>query len=418
VKTTAVWLVIIVAAIGPAGAATYYVDSADGRDDPAWNGGPSEPWATLTYALSRASGENTFMCRGMFVEEVRVGEDDDSSGFVGNADAELTGAILCENYCGAGLGSFRVYGYARGGAQAGISAGGCYFNNPTGSALVAGPRSGDLWASDCVFENCEYVVHQTFEFGSVRFTDCNITDCAGGIAAGGELGLRLYSSNFARVNGTAVSFSMIGSLVIDGCEFFHCGRGVYTSGPGSPSMPPAYLTIKNSIFRRNGVGLSLGRTPEESDQLLVENNVISGNDGNGLELEGEFRIRGNAVEDNGGHGVYITKYRADLGTPSDPGGNTFAGNASGYDVYNASAENIFAVGNTWDPQSENEMEGKTWQEINVTRIYDHWDDPSVGYVMWCDPVSVAPASLGKIKASFAGAGGHPASTAEEKTTAE
>ena len=32
-KTTAVWLVIIVAAIGPAGAATYYVDSADGLDD-------------------------------------------------------------------------------------------------------------------------------------------------------------------------------------------------------------------------------------------------------------------------------------------------------------------------------------------------------------------------------------------------
>ena len=111
-----VWLVILVAAIGPAGAATYYVDSADGRDEPTWNGGPSQPWATLTYALSRASGENTFLCRGTFVEEVRIKEDDDSSEFVGNADAELTGAILCDNYCGGGLGSFRVYGSAGGSA--------------------------------------------------------------------------------------------------------------------------------------------------------------------------------------------------------------------------------------------------------------------------------------------------------------
>jgi hypothetical protein len=47
------------------------------------------------------------------------------------------------------------------------------------------------------------------------------------------------------------------------------------------------------------------------------------------------------------------------------------------------------------------MAGKTWQEVNVTRIYDHWDDSNVGYVMWSEPmVGVAPASLGRIKAAF------------------
>jgi hypothetical protein len=49
------------------------------------------------------------------------------------------------------------------------------------------------------------------------------------------------------------------------------------------------------------------------------------------------------------------------------------------------------------------MKGKTWREVNVTRIYDHWDDPKVGYVMWSKPIfGVAPASLGQIKASFQG----------------
>ena len=35
---------ILIAGIGPAGAATYYVDNVNGRDEPAWNGGPLEPW--------------------------------------------------------------------------------------------------------------------------------------------------------------------------------------------------------------------------------------------------------------------------------------------------------------------------------------------------------------------------------------
>lgn len=97
-----------------------------------------------------------------------------------------------------------------------------------------------------------------------------------------------------------------------------------------------------------------------------------------------------------------------MGTPGDPGGNTFAGNGSGYDVYNASAEDIMAYGNTWDPQSREEMAGKTWADVNVTRIYDRWDDPSVGYVKWSDYSTVTPASLGGVKASFAG-GAVPAS---------
>jgi hypothetical protein len=111
-------------------------------------------------------------------------------------------------------------------------------------------------------------------------------------------------------------------------------------------------------------------------------------------------LRGNVVTGNGGHGVIIASGDPDLGTPGDPGNNTFAGNGSGYDVYNASAEDIMAYGNTWDPQTQEEMAGKTWEQVNVTRIYDRWDDPAVGYVKWSDLSTIAPASVGGIKASF------------------
>jgi hypothetical protein len=155
---------LIVAAVGSAGAATYYVDSDDGRDDPAWNGGPGDPWRTITYALSRVSGENTFMCRGTFEEEVRIGQDDAGSEFVGNPEATLFGDVLFENYYDGGVGTFRIYGSARGGAQAELFLSNCYFNYPGGTALAAGAYSGRLRTYYCVIDDCRYAVRQTFEF--------------------------------------------------------------------------------------------------------------------------------------------------------------------------------------------------------------------------------------------------------------
>jgi len=129
-------LAIIVAAVGWAEAATYYVDSDDGRDDPAWNGGPLEPWQTITYALSRVSGENTFMCRGTFEEEITVEEDDAGSAFEPNAEAKLDGSIAT-NECHPPLllAGFRIDGTAAAGTHSGLLVAQCSFTNPDGSAL-------------------------------------------------------------------------------------------------------------------------------------------------------------------------------------------------------------------------------------------------------------------------------------------
>ncbi|NIT36312.1 MAG: hypothetical protein GTN49_07405 [candidate division Zixibacteria bacterium] len=129
-------LAIIVAAVGWAEAATYYVDSDDGRDDPTWNGSPLEPWQTITYALSRVSGENTFMCRGTFEEEITVEDDDGGSTFEPNPEAKLDGSIAtneCHNPVL--LAGFRVEGEAGAGTHSGLWVGQCSFTNPGGSAL-------------------------------------------------------------------------------------------------------------------------------------------------------------------------------------------------------------------------------------------------------------------------------------------
>jgi len=394
-------LAIMVAALGSAEAATYYVDSDDGHDDATRNGGLLEPWRTITYALSRVSGENTFMCRGTFEEEVTVGEDDAGSEFVGNPEATLVGGVFCENYYDGGVGAFRIYGFARGGAQAELFLSNCHFNYPGGTALAAGPYSGRLRTYYCVIEDCRYAVRQTFEFGSLYFSDCIISNCEGGISASGEFFATVTGCSFFNVKGYAVDLGIFYDRgEVCSCEFYGCGTGVGLRGPRGPYYG-CHLSVHDSVFSDNDLGISAGCTPKPDRYIVVYNNDAIDNRGNGVEVWGEAKLRGNTVRGNGAHGVYIPEDKPDLGTPGDPGGNTFAGNKSGYDVYNASPENIPAYGNAWDPQSEQEMEGKTWQEVNVTRIYDHWDDPNVGYVMWSKPmVGVAPASLGRIKASF------------------
>ncbi len=183
--------------------------------------------------------------------------------------------------------------------------------------------------------------------------------------------------------------SEYGGLITD-CRFYNNHTGVAAS----------HSSILNSVFVGNVLGMAVDGS-EYGYGTRVTNNFVTDNGGNGIRT-GYFRVvlRYNVIKDNGRHGVIITSGAPDLGTPGDPGRNTFAGNKSGYDVYNSSPENVPAYGNTWDPRSEKEMAGKTWQEVNVTRIYDHWDNPKFGYVMWSKPVAVAPASLGQIKASF------------------
>jgi hypothetical protein len=396
-------LAIIVAAVGWAEAATYYVDSDDGRNDPSQSGGPLDPWRTITYALSCVSGENTFMCRGTFEEEIWVAYDDRRSEFTANPEATLVGWLECDYETGVDLNGFRVYGYAAGGSKSGISATDCYFNNPKGRALGIHRFYGGAWAENCIIEDCASVCGASgWEFGRLAFSDCEIRDCGRGISVGGEATTSLTRCRFSNVGGTVFSGFFYGEgASFRSCEFYDCENVIFLRG----SITHGYWGhIEDSTFRGNA-GVITVEKEGDWGTVDISGNLIIDNKGTAMTLGGKgIELRRNIVKDNGGYGVFITEGAPDLGTPGDPGGNTFAGNQAGRDVFNASPENIPAYGNTWDPQSEAEMAGKTWQEVNVTRICDHWDNPDAGYVMWSEPMlGVAPASLGQIKASFKGA---------------
>ena len=392
-------LAIIVA--GSAGAATYYVDSVNGLDDPSWNGGPGDPWQTITYALSRVSGENTFMCRGEFEEGVEVGRDDYSSTFIANSQAAIRGSIVSiDEVVTLELDDFDIFGFAGGGCKAYVKVNDCYFNCPSGPAFCIDRFHGGGVAYNCVFEDCMSVISITaFEFGSARFEGCEVKNCEGGISYSGEASVSATGCKFYDVAGTAFGASMWGEFAtLSSCEIINCGTGAAIGG----SRYGASGAVRNSLFKYNTKPIRAYYDNENWGGIEISENLVTENGGSGIEVGGvKIKLRRNAVTENDGSGVYVTEGAPDLGTPKDPGRNVFAGNKSGYDVYNASSENIPACGNSWDPQSEQEMEGKTWQEVNVTRIHDHWDDPNVGYVMWSEPMSgVAPASLGRIKASF------------------
>jgi hypothetical protein len=419
VRKLAVGFVILVAASGSAGAATYYVDAVNGCDDPAWNGGPGDPWATLTYALARASGENTFICRGTFEEEVEVGRDDDRSTFVGDPEAAIGGSIeTVYEVVFLELDDFEIFGYAGGGSKAYVEVNNCYFNYPSGEAFQIARFHGGGIANDCVFEDCGSVMSiPGFEFGFARYIGCEVKDCEAGIGYSGEASVSATDCVFNNVAGVAFGASIWGEFgTVSSCNIINCGTGVSMAG----TWYGGFGTIKDSTFKYNTVPITATHNVEDYGGITITGNVVTENGGSGVAVGGvRIKLRGNAITDNAGHGVYIAEGNPDLGTPAEPGGNTFAGNKSGYDVYNASPENIPACGNSWGPRSEQEMQGKTWHDVNVTRIYDHWDDPSVGYVMWCEPLEgVAPASLGRIKASFREGPASPARLPEIKATGD
>ncbi len=391
-------LAIIVAVAGSAGAATYYVDSVNGLDDASWSGGPGDPWRTITYALSRVSGANTFMCRGEFEEGVIVTADDDDSVFVANSEALLNGFVKSDDYVRAMVEGFDIRGYAESGGVSSITVRNCVFVYPEGTALRPGRFHGGAGAYYCVFEECGNVATAGgLEYGGLSLVESQIINCLSGVGVTGGDRISVSGCNFYDVEDTAVHIGLYeGVGGIYRCLFRGCGKGpsLWVSGYG-------YGSISECEVWDNGLGMRAGAGDYQAGELAVSDNVVVNNRGNGAELVGDkVTFRNNVIKNNGGHGVYISYQAPDLGTPKDPGRNVFAGNKSGYDVYNGSQRNIPAYGNTWDPQSEREMKGKTWKTVNVTRIYDHWDDPKFGYVMWSEPVAVEPASLGRIKASF------------------
>jgi hypothetical protein len=222
-----------------------------------------------------------------------------------------------------------------------------------------------------------------------RVTDCNV----------------IGSPN----DGINASVLVADDVIIDDCLISNStGCGVYVQYLSSGSNYTLSMITDCTITNNLGDGIYYRGPASYPFSYIfnqISNNTITGNF-NGIKVENAApRIADNQITGNQNYGVFIEAgtYFPDLGSNTgSPGNNTIAGNET-YEVYNANPNLIYAKYNYWDPLSSAEMAGHTYLEIDVTRIYDHWEDSGLGYVDWDEPgihTKVVPKSLGEIRASF------------------
>ncbi len=167
-----------------------------------------------------------------------------------------------------------------------------------------------------------------------------------------------------------------------------------------------YILSNNTYIYNNNIYNNQGGIHTIVNSVSIHNNNIHNNSLYGIKCSYHSPIIfSNTIIDNNPYGIYITAdSNPDLGggAQSCTGNNTISGNGT-YEIYNESSNLIFAKYNYWDSLSESEMMGHTYDQVNVTRIFDHWDDIGNGYVNWNNPgthIKIVPSSIGQIKAAY------------------
>jgi hypothetical protein len=109
-----------------------------------------------------------------------------------------------------------------------------------------------------------------------------------------------------------------------------------------------------------------------SGPLLIE--TCSVEEDSSYSMEDWFLISGGTADFGGGP----------IGST---GGNDFAegGCTWGYFIHNDTADNVFALNNTWNPSIESQMDGHYYDTYNIEEFYDKWEDASKGFVIWSEP---------------------------------
>jgi hypothetical protein len=205
---------------------------------------------------------------------------------------------------------------------------------------------------------------------------------------------------------------MLDHINITNCIIYSCSsNGVnYTCASSTPNINNC------EIYGNYGSGILGvdGQSPFVTCPHLYNNNIHN-NYSYGLYLMyPKISFYNNQVMNNSNSGIYITgdNINVDMGggAQSSPGNNTISGNGT-YEIYNESPNNIYAKYNHWDDQSESEMAGGYYNTVDVTRIWDKWEDSSKGYIMWSDPnpTKANAPSIGLLKAAF-----YPASNSVNK----
>jgi hypothetical protein len=252
---------------------------------------------------------------------------------------------------------------------------GLYANGPVtllGGQLVGNSGYGflgyspTLAATGTTFSRNGYVGVYNQQYGSVTLTGCVVGNNQGYGVYGSQSSLTMSGSTVMNNNGEGVHLDS-GNLNMNTCTVFHNnGWGVdQSSGSGE---------IWNSLVQSNGSG---GLT-FNSVTVGVVGNTISGNNGTGFQLSNfgvsASGITGNAITGNGGVGIGLSGGGP---SPLTISGNDIYQNTT-YDVRNQSGISVIANNCYWGEPTSTE-----WNMglVNLTRIYDIYDNGSYGQVL-------------------------------------
>ncbi len=285
----------------------------------------------------------------------------------------------------------------RGGTTAGMNVSNCKFLNHNGTAsgaLFLGGNGASFKVENCEFENC-----QKAAIGGAANFFCpllveNCTFKMNSQANGNVPQLNLTASEDITIRNCVVegdsTLTMVGGIgianwfgsegmnvCIEGCEITNNRYGITTMGIMD-------VVIKNNVISNNkfevnpnngGSGISL-YDPYYKQKAVISGNII------------EKSLWGITVIGCGDVNLGKTEVDADA-SDYNPGGNVFRDNGNNgvlYDIYNNSANTVYAQGNIWNVSTQD-------AENIETVIYHKIDDPSLGEVIFMpagDPQGVSP----------------------------
>ena len=285
----------------------------------------------------------------------------------------------------------------RGGTTAGMNVSDCKFLNHNGTAsgaLFLGGNGASFKVENCEFENC-----QKAAIGGAANFFCpllveNCTFKMNSQANGNVPQLNLTASEDITIRNCVVegdsTLTMVGGIgianwfgsegmnvCIEGCEITNNRYGITTMGIMD-------VVIKNNVISNNkfevnpnngGSGISL-YDPYYKQKAVISGNII------------EKSLWGITVIGCGDVNLGKTEVDADV-SDYNPGGNVFRDNGNNgvlYDIYNNSANTVYAQGNIWNVSTQD-------AEHIETVIYHKIDDPSLGEVIFMpagDPQGVSP----------------------------
>ena len=269
----------------------------------------------------------------------------------------------------------------------------CSFYNHDGSsaaALYFIMAGAPAVIKECHFENCRKAAIGSAANASQSMT---ISDCT------------LVMNSAANNNVPQINVTASNPLLITGCTVTGNPANTMVGGIGISNFASydADVTISNCHVEDNRYGLGL---VGPAAKIRIENNTFLNNKyetnpmngGSGISLYDPYQrtcavVAGNRIEGSLWGVTVIGCKDVNLGRIDVPqtderynrGGNSFKDNGNGgvlYDLYNNSANTVYAQGNTWNV-------GEQTQELIETVVYHHADDASLGEVVYWPAASSA-----------------------------